>query len=245
LVSSTKTSPALTTQQPSVSLAIEASHVDKRIKLGERELHIIKDVSFDVPKGQMLAIVGPSGSGKSTLMGMLGGLDTPTSGNVFLDSVDIAHLNEVELTKIRNEKIGFVFQFFHLIPTLNAIDNVALPIRFAHQTRYEPETRAVVMLELLGLGDRLKHRPGQLSGGQQQRVAIARAMANDPPILLCDEPTGNLDTTTGQQIMTALREVQTRMDTTVIIVTHDPSIAMQTERVLTLVDGRIVEDRTV
>jgi putative ABC transport system ATP-binding protein len=191
----------------------------------------------------MLAIVGPSGSGKSTVMGLLGGLDSPSDGQVLIDGIDISQMNETDLTKIRNEKIGFVFQFFHLVPTLTAIDNVALPIRFATKRNYAPVPRAIAVLELLGLGDRLKHRPSQLSGGQQQRVAIARALANDPPILLCDEPTGNLDTKTGQVIMDALKQIQQELSTTVIIVTHDPDIAQQTERVITLVDGQIIDDQ--
>ena len=173
---------------------IRMVNVHKNIKLGERLLRIIKGINFDVPRGQMLSIVGPSGSGKSTVMGLLGGLDSPSEGQILIDDIDISQMNEVDLTKIRNEKIGFVFQFFHLVPTLTAIDNVALPIRFAAKRNYQPVPRAIEVLELLGLGDRLKHRPAQLSGGQQQRVAIARALANDPPILLCDEPTGNLDT---------------------------------------------------
>ena len=224
-------------------LTIRVVDVQKNIKLGERVLRIIKGINFEVPRGQMLSIVGPSGSGKSTVMGLLGGLDSPSEGQVFIDGIDISAMNETALTKIRNEKIGFVFQFFHLVPTLTAIDNVALPIRFATKRNYAPVPRAIEVLELLGLGDRLKHRPAQLSGGQQQRVAIARALANDPPILLCDEPTGNLDTKTGQVIMDALKKIQQALATTVIIVTHDPDIAAQTERVITLVDGQIVDDQ--
>ncbi|MCI0714003.1 MAG: ABC transporter ATP-binding protein [Chloroflexi bacterium] len=222
--------------------AIQVEHVTKDIKVGERVLHIIKETNLDVPRGQMMAIVGPSGSGKSTLMGMLGGLDTPSTGQICIDGIDISRMNENKLTEVRNAKIGFVFQFFHLVPTLDAVDNVALPVRFAINRKYEPVQRAKELLDLLGLGNRLDHRPSQLSGGQQQRVAIARALANDPPILLCDEPTGNLDTKTGQQIMDVLKQVQREMNTTVVIVTHDPDIAEQTERIVTLVDGKIVED---
>lgn len=225
--------------------AIQVEHVTKDIKVGERVLHIIKETNLEVPRGQMMAIVGPSGSGKSTLMGMLGGLDTPTTGQICIDGIDISQMNEHKLTEVRNAKIGFVFQFFHLVPTLDAVDNVALPVRFAINRKYEPVQRARELLDLLGLGNRLDHRPSQLSGGQQQRVAIARALANDPPILLCDEPTGNLDTKTGQQIVDVLKQVQREMNTTVVIVTHDPDIAEQTERIVTLVDGRIVEDRVM
>lgn len=225
--------------------AVELRHVDKYVHLEEIHLHIIKDVTLAVPRGQMVAIVGPSGSGKSTIMGLIGGLDTPSQGEVLLDGIDISHMNEQRLTAIRNEKIGFVFQFFHLIPTLTAVDNVALPIRFAQNPRYTPRDRAKNLLTLLGLGDRLSHRPTQLSGGQQQRVAIARALANDPPIVLCDEPTGNLDQKSGQLIIETLKDIRERMGTTIIVVTHDTKIANQMDRIITLLDGHIVEDRMV
>jgi putative ABC transport system ATP-binding protein len=222
--------------------AVLMQAVDKDVDLGERQLHVIKGVTLDVPRGQMLGIVGPSGSGKSTLIGLIGGLDTPTRGQVWLDGVDISHMGEGPLTTIRNQKIGFVFQFFHLIPTLNAIQNVALPIRFAELPAHSPNERAKELLHLLGLGDRMKHRPSQLSGGQQQRVAIARALANDPPILLCDEPTGNLDVETGKRLMETLHDIRERMQTTVIVVTHDLMVAREMDRVVTLIDGKITED---
>jgi putative ABC transport system ATP-binding protein len=189
-----------------------------------------------------MAIIGPSGSGKSTLLGLIGGLDTPTDGQVFIDGQDITNLDERALTRVRNEKIGFVFQFFNLIPTLSATENVALPIQFAHHRKHNPTARAKELLELLGLGDRMNHRPSQLSGGQQQRVAIARALANQPPLLLCDEPTGNLDTESGDMVMKALRDVQKNLGTTVIIVTHDMSVAAQVDRLVALVDGQIAQD---
>ena len=189
----------------------------------------------------MVSIIGPSGSGKSTLLGLIGGLDTPTSGTVVIDGRDISRMNERQLTRIRNEKIGFVFQFFNLIPTLTALENVALPIQFAPKRRFNPTKRARELLTRLGLEDRLRHRPTQLSGGQQQRVAIARALANDPPLLLVDEPTGNLNTEAGALVMKAIRQLHTDLNTTVIIVTHDPQITEQTERTFRMVDGVIVE----
>lgn len=224
-------------------LALEAIDVVKDVEVGEHKLHIIKNLTLKVSRGEMLGIVGPSGSGKSTLLGLLGGLDTPTSGQVCIDSIDISHMNEGRLTEIRNEKIGFVFQLFHLIPTLTAVKNVALPIRFAAKRKYNPTKRAIALLTLLGLEDRLDHRPSQLSGGQQQRVAIARALANDPPILLCDEPTGNLDTKSGQQVIDALKHIRATLQTTVIIVTHDMGIAAQTDRIVTLDDGQITNEK--
>lgn len=226
-----------------IPLAIEAINVVKDVEVGERKLHIIKNITLKIPRGEMLGIIGPSGSGKSTLLGLLGGLDTPTSGHVCIDSIDISQMSEGRLTEIRNQKIGFVFQLFHLIPTLTALKNVALPIRFATKRRYNPTERATELLTMLGLGDRLDHRPSQLSGGQQQRVAIARALANDPPILLCDEPTGNLDTKSGQQVIDALKNIQSNLQTTVIIVTHDMGIAAQTDRIVTLDDGRIINEQ--
>ena len=189
----------------------------------------------------MVSIIGPSGSGKSTLLGLIGGLDTATRGTIEIDGVDITRMNEDQLTEIRNEKIGFIFQFFNLIPTLTALENVALPIQFAQKPKYQPEKRARELLELLGLGDRMRHRPSELSGGQQQRVAIARALANNPPLLLADEPTGNLDTEAGHIVLEALRQVQREAGTTVVIVTHDPDLAAFADRRITLVDGEIVE----
>lgn len=225
-------------------LAIKLDDVHKTVDLGEYKLHIIKGITLEVPRGQILGIIGPSGSGKSTLLGLVGGLDTPTSGRVIIDGVDISRMSEGRLTELRNEKIGFVFQLFHLIPTQTALQNVELPIRFAANRKYQPAERAQALLEMLGLSHRLKHRPSQLSGGQQQRVAIARAMANDPPILLCDEPTGNLDTDSGQQVLNALKNIRDQLQTTVIIVTHDMTIAEQADRVVILDDGRITEAKT-
>jgi len=219
---------------------IHASGVVKELPLGSYTVHALRGVDMDIYAGEMVGIVGPSGSGKSTLLGLIGGLDTPTHGKIAIDGVDITRMNEDQLTEIRNEKIGFIFQFFNLIPTLTALENVALPIQFARKPRYSPEKRAKELLDMLGLSDRMRHRPSELSGGQQQRVAIARALANNPPLLLADEPTGNLDTESGKMVMDALRQIRSDAGTTVVIVTHDPNIASTADRVLTLIDGVIV-----
>lgn len=228
-----------------MSTAILLENVTKTVELGDQRLPVIKGISLEVARGEILGIIGPSGSGKSTLLGLLGGLDTPTTGRVVIDGIDISNMSEQRLTHIRNERIGFVFQLFHLIPTLTAVQNVALPIRFAEKRKYNPNQRAIELLTMLGLEHRLKHRPSQLSGGQQQRVAIARALANDPPILLCDEPTGNLDTVSGQQVLDALKDIRERLQTTIIIVTHDLSIADQTDRIVTLEDGVLLEKNRI
>jgi len=225
--------------------SVLAQNVTKTVEVGEQFLPVIKGITLTVRQGEMLGIVGPSGSGKSTLLGLLGGLDTPTSGRVIIDGIDISTMNEGPLTDVRNEKIGFVFQLFHLVPTLTALQNVVLPMTFSKKNIENPQKRAKELLTMLGLGNRLQHRPHQLSGGQQQRVAIARALANDPPILLCDEPTGNLDTKSGEQVMAALHDIRHRLQTTIIIVTHDMHIARQTDRIVTLEDGRITNEERV
>lgn len=220
-----------------------ADNVTKTVEVGENFLNVIKGITLHIARGEVLGIIGPSGSGKSTLMGLLGGLDSPTTGRVVIDGIDISNMNEGHLTDVRNEKIGFVFQSFNLVPTLTAVQNVTLPMTFAKHPPAWPNERAVELLESLGLGHRLRHRPGQLSGGQQQRVAIARALANDPPIVLCDEPTGNLDTDSGKQVMAALHDIRDRLQTTIIIVTHDMRIAEQTDRIVNLEDGRITHEK--
>lgn len=218
---------------------IEVNGLVKRFKLGEQEVNAVDGVSFVVPAGEIVSIVGPSGSGKSTLLGLIGGLDTPTAGTIAIDGVEISQMNERQLTRIRNEKLGFVFQFFNLIPTLTALENVALPVQFATKRQFEPSGRATELLTLFGLGDRLYHRPHQLSGGQQQRVAIARALANNPPLLLADEPTGNLNSEAGEQVIQTFKQIRQQFGTTVIIVTHDNYVAQQADRILTLVDGKL------
>jgi putative ABC transport system ATP-binding protein len=221
---------------------VQTLDLTKDLQMGQVVIHALRGVTLNVQRGEFLSIIGPSGSGKSTLLGLIGGLDTPTRGQIWIDGTDITNLSERELTRIRNEKIGFVFQFFNLIPTLTAEENVALPIQFARKRRVKPSQRARELLALLEMDDRLHHRPSQLSGGQQQRVAIARALANDPPLLMCDEPTGNLDTVSGALVMQALHDVNEQMDTTIIIVTHDMDVASQAHRVISLVDGRIADE---
>ena len=219
---------------------IRTQGVAKELPLGNYTVHALRGVDMEIYAGEIVGIIGPSGSGKSTLLGLIGGLDTPTRGTIEIDGVDISRMNEDRLTEIRNEKIGFIFQFFNLIPTLTALENVALPIQFARKAQFNPDKRAKELLTTLGLGDRLRHRPSELSGGQQQRVAIARALANNPPLLLADEPTGNLDSESGAMVMQALRDIREQSGTTIVIVTHDANIAHQTDRVLTLVDGTLV-----
>jgi len=220
---------------------IHARGLTKDLPLGKTVVHALRGVDFDIMRGEMVGIVGPSGSGKSTLLGLIGGLDTPTSGRIAIDGVDISRMNEDQLTQIRNEKIGFIFQFFNLVPTLTAVENVMLPIQFARKPQFKPEKRAKELLDLLGMKDRFGHRPAELSGGQQQRVAIARALANNPPLLLADEPTGNLDTESGNLVLQTLMQIRAQAGTTVILVTHDPELAGRMDRVMTLVDGMITQ----
>jgi putative ABC transport system ATP-binding protein len=222
---------------------IDVQNVTRDLKLGKVVIHALRGVNMQIYSGEFVGIVGPSGSGKSTLLGIIGGLDSPTSGTIAIDGVDISRMGEDRLTEIRNEKIGFIFQFFNLIPTLTALENVMLPIQFARKANFKPDKRARELLKLLGLGDRMHHRPSELSGGQQQRVAIARALANNPPLLLADEPTGNLDTESGAIVLEALHRIRDESGTTIVIVTHDPELAQQTDRVLTLVDGKIIEEK--
>ncbi|MBC8099341.1 MAG: ABC transporter ATP-binding protein [Armatimonadetes bacterium] len=222
---------------------IQVSHVTRDLTLGKVTINALRGVDMTIERGEFVGIVGPSGSGKSTLLGIIGGLDSPTSGTIAIDGIDITRMNEAQLTTVRNEKIGFVFQFFNLIPTLTALENVALPIQFARKPNFKPDQRARELLKLLGLGDRMHHRPSELSGGQQQRVAIARALANNPPLLLADEPTGNLDTEAGAVVLAALRQIRDDNGTTIVLVTHDPDLAQQADRMLTLVDGKIVEEK--
>jgi putative ABC transport system ATP-binding protein len=218
---------------------IELREVSKTVTSGSEPLTILHPISLTVPKGQFVAIVGPSGSGKSTLLGLIAGLDAPTSGSVLIDGVDITKLDEDELARLRGEKIGFVFQFFHLIPSLTAYENVAVPMEIAGIA--DPRIRARTLLEEVGLTDRAHHYPTQLSGGEQQRVALARALANDPPIVLADEPTGNLDSANGRVIMELLRDIHRSRGTTIVLVTHDAELAALADARLVLRDGRAVE----
>jgi putative ABC transport system ATP-binding protein len=217
---------------------IELREVSKTVTSGSEPLTILHPLTTTIPRGQFVAIVGPSGSGKSTLLGLIAGLDAPTSGSVWIDGVDITRLDEDGLAKLRGEKIGFVFQFFHLIPSLTAHENVAVPMEIRGLS--DAASRARALLEEVGLTGRAHHYPSQLSGGEQQRVALARALANDPPIVLADEPTGNLDTTNGRHIMEILRNIHRTRHTTLVLVTHDAELAAVADARITLRDGRVV-----
>lgn len=220
---------------------IELQKVSKIYHLGETDVRALDDVTLGIEAGEFLAIIGPSGSGKSTLMHILGCLDTPTAGSVTIDGLTITSASARELPAIRNQKIGFVFQFFNLLPKLNVLQNVELPMVYAGVPAAERQARALAALESVGLSDRMKHRPGQLSGGQTQRAAIARALVNSPKIILADEPTGNLDTQTGEAILELFHELH-RQGRTIAIVTHDIEIARIAQRQVEIRDGRIVND---
>jgi putative ABC transport system ATP-binding protein len=218
---------------------IELRGVSRTVMSGAEPLTILHPLTLAIARGQFVAIVGPSGSGKSTLLGLIAGLDAPTTGQVFVDGVEITALGEDALAKLRGEKIGFVFQFFHLIPSLTAYENIAVPMEIAGAA--DVHRRADALLEEVGLTGRAHHYPSQLSGGEQQRVALARALANDPPIVLADEPTGNLDTANGRHIMELLRKIHATRGTTVVLVTHDAELAAIADARLVLRDGRVVE----
>jgi len=213
----------------------------KTIRNGPREVQIIRGISFDVPSQQFVAIMGPSGSGKSTLLGLIAGLDAPTSGSVIVDGIDITALREDELAQLRGQKLGFVFQSYHLIPTLTAIENVMLPMEFSGASN-GATARAQHLLESVGLMDRRDHYPAQLSGGEQQRVALARAFMMKPAVLLADEPTGNLDSENGRHVLELLIRLNQEEGATLVLVTHDELLASHAERRIVLRDGRILED---
>ena len=215
---------------------IELRGVSKTVMSGDQPLTIVHPLDLHIPSGQCVSIVGPSGSGKSTLLGLIAGLDAPTTGEILIDGVDITRLGEDALAGLRGSKIGFVFQFFHLIPSLSAFENILVPLEIAGKPG--ARQKAEGLLEEVGLVNRAHHYPSQLSGGEQQRIAIARALANDPPILLADEPTGNLDSANGHHIVEILLDVNRRRSTTVVLVTHDTELAEITEVTLTMRDGR-------
>jgi len=218
---------------------VEARNVSKRYE-GKRTVHALRGVSFRVARGEMVATMGPSGSGKSTLLNIVGGLDRASEGTVLIDGADTSRLDDDALTRLRREKIGFVFQFFNLLPTLTARENVALPLYLSGAGRREAVRRASEMLALVGLAEREEHLPDELSGGEQQRVAMARALVLGPPLVLADEPTGNLDSRSGQEVLALLQNLQRQFGTTVLMVTHDPKAAAVCDRILTMEDGRLI-----
>lgn len=219
---------------------IEAENLTKVYKMGQVEVHALRGLSVKIRQGEIVAIMGPSGSGKSTLMNIIGCLDRPTSGEYILDGEQVSSMKDDQLASVRNRKVGFVFQSFNLLSRATALANVELPMRYSGISRGRRD-RAIEALEAVGLQDRIYHRPNELSGGQQQRVAIARALVNNPAILLADEPTGNLDTKSGEEIMRLLLSLNRDRGTTLIIVTHDPDVASQTQRAIHIRDGVVVE----
>ncbi|MEM7105095.1 MAG: ABC transporter ATP-binding protein [Bacteroidota bacterium] len=220
---------------------ITVQELRKTYFMGSERIDALQSITLDIEKNEYVALMGPSGSGKSTLMNLLGCLDTPSDGQYWLNGTDVSHLNDAELAEIRNKEIGFVFQTFNLLPRLSALENVALPLVYAGLGKNNREDRALEVLEAVGLGDRVHHKPNELSGGQRQRVAVARALVNKPSIILADEPTGNLDTKTSYEIMGLFEEIHNRGNT-VIIVTHENDIAAHTRRIVRLRDGLIESD---
>jgi putative ABC transport system ATP-binding protein len=221
-----------------ISLTGVSKHYD-----GKRRVVALDSIDLEIGRGEMVCVVGPSGSGKSTLLNLIAGLDQPTSGEIRIDGQRLSELSDDDLTRLRRDKIGFIFQFFNLLPSLTAVENVALPLHLKGLPRKEIDRRAHELLELVQLGHRFEHLPEELSGGERQRVAIARALAFNPPVLLADEPTGNLDTHTGVEILHLIRDLHQRLHTTILMVTHDVSVAENCARTVTLRDARITGDR--
>jgi len=220
-----------------VSTILEARDIEKTYQMGKVAVAALKGVTLSIEEGEFVAIFGPSGSGKSTLLHVLGGLDRPDKGSIYVDGANLSTLNDAKLAEVRLHKIGFVFQFFNLLPKLSALANVELPLTLADVSEKESMRKATEMLELVGLKDRINHRPTELSGGEQQRVAIARALINDPKIVLADEPTGNLDTTTGWDVVRLMKRLNEEKGQTFVVVTHDQSVAETADRMIQLKDG--------
>jgi putative ABC transport system ATP-binding protein len=224
---------------------IKAEDLSKTYKMGQVQVHALSQVSLQIRQRELVSIMGPSGSGKSTLMNILGCLDQPTSGKYYLAGVEVARLDDNQLAEIRGKQIGFVFQTFNLLPRTNALNNVELPLVYNGVGRRKRRERAAAALEMVGLGDRLHHKPNELSGGQQQRVAIARALVSQPSIIMADEPTGNLDSKSSEEIVTIFQRLNEEQGITIILVTHELDIAQHTHRIIRLADGRLIEDRPV
>ncbi|WP_287587975.1 ABC transporter ATP-binding protein [Candidatus Borrarchaeum sp.] len=222
---------------------VETVDLNKEFHLGDIIVPALRGINFQVKKGEFVVIMGPSGSGKSTLLNMIGGLDNPTAGKVYINGQDISQMSDAALTDLRAREIGFVFQFYNLVPVLTALENVELPLMVTGVPDKESRKRATELLGLVGLGDRLHHRPDELSGGQRQRVSIARAIANDPAIVLADEPTGDVDTKTGDEILDLMHDLNRNLGTTLIVITHDPAVAEHCDRLVRIVDGQIATDR--
>jgi len=226
-------------------LVINTKNLTKTYEMGLVQVHALDAVSLQIRPGELVSIMGPSGSGKSTLMNILGCLDQPTAGEYYLAGVDVARLDDNQLAEIRGKQIGFVFQTFNLLPRINTLSNVELPLIYAGVGRRKRHKLAAVALEMVGLGDRLHHKPNELSGGQQQRVAIARALVNQPAIIMADEPTGNLDSKASLELMAIFQRLNEEQNITIILVTHELDVAEHTQRVVRLVDGRIIDDKPV
>lgn len=220
---------------------IKIRDIGRKYVIGAETIHALKSVSLDINKGEFVALMGPSGSGKSTLMNILGCLDTPTRGEYILNGINVSEMSENDLAAVRNKEIGFVFQTFNLLPRSSSLDNVALPLIYAGYSKKQRDEKAQAVLESVGLGNRVDHKPNELSGGQRQRVAVARALINDPSIILADEPTGNLDTKTSIEIMGLLEEIHSRGNT-IILVTHEEDIAQHAHRIVRMRDGLIEDD---
>lgn len=221
---------------------VRVTSLSKSFSRGAETIKVLDNLNLEVPKGQFLALMGPSGSGKTTLLNLIAGLDSPTSGSIVVGDKDIAKMSEAELAKWRTRHVGFVFQFYHLLPVLTAYENVELPLLLLPLTAAERKRQVMTALDLVGLANRLNHRPGQLSGGQQQRVGIARAMVTDPTLIVADEPTGDLDSKSAEEILNLLVELKRSLEKTIIMVTHDPKAALYAERVLHLEKGRLAQE---